>query len=134
MADGKPGRRTKDEEIRAWLSENGMNPDLANRRDGDPPLTPTAQEMRDAFMEILYRKRESLGATALVQGMKALVTLAELEEKATPAPEDALPPLLERLDALPADHAAGLLEGEIARLRGELEAHSAALEKLKGTA
>lgn len=97
------------------------------------PKRVSAEEMREDLLRALYSKIDSLNGIALVNGLKAVAQLAQ-QEKAEPDTEDVKPhSLLEQIHALPPAHALKLLDVEIERLQGELDAHIEARDELKGT-
>jgi hypothetical protein len=77
VADGKPGRRTKEQEIAAFLDEVGLDPNLLHKVKGDgaapeaeaPPET--FAEWRTEWMRLLWQRRGEMKGIALVQGLKA---------------------------------------------------------------
>lgn len=97
------------------------------------PVASTA-EMRDDFTRALHEQLKAgrLQGIALVQGLKALATLAEKEKEQEGVVEDVEPwNVLDHLDALPKAHAKQLLERRISELENELASHKAALKEGK---
>ena len=135
----KPGRRTKEQELREFVEATGGDmTQLTDFLGGalEPQEVPSAQEIRDRLMAVLSDKLGSLQGVALVQALKAITALVAIEEQEQAAKaeeqDDERRPLLDRLDALPPNHAALLVKQEIARLDAERQAYFAALQKLEG--
>jgi hypothetical protein len=86
------------------------------------------------MVDLLYARRDELKGIALVNGLKAIRDIA-MQQAAEPDPDpedDPTRSLLDKIDALPAPHAAKLLDKEIERLETELADHVAKREQLKG--
>lgn len=116
----KPGRRTKEQEIREFVEATGG--DLAKLSEFlggalEPQEVPSAKDIRDRLLASLSAKLGELKGIALVQALKAITALAAIEEaEESQADEvDDRRPLLDRLDALPPDTAAALVKQELAR-------------------
>ena len=136
-APKKRGRRTKVEELReAFVATGSDLAKLDEFLDGaltaEPAEVPSAHEIRDELLRILYERRGELKGIALVNGLKALASLAATEEAAGQKQqvEDDRRPILDRIDALPKDHARKLLKQELARVDGYRADLFAALEGL----
>src|SRR5512146_2949517 len=73
------GRQTKEQEARAYLEEHGVDPDSILGPSTDGPMPKTFEEMRDAFMRLLWAKQGEVKGTAIVQGLRAVAALAETQ-------------------------------------------------------
>lgn len=118
----RPGRRTKEEELLEFAAAAGVEPQkvgdfLGGALTVHEDEVPSAQEIRDRLLASLSMKLGSLQGIALVQALKAITVLAETEEAKEDAedPDDNRRPLLDRVEALPAEHAAALIKQELAR-------------------
>ena len=132
----RPGRRTKEEELTEFVQATGGDMTvLAEFLGGalEPQEVPSAKDIRDRLLASLSDKLGSLQGIALVQALKAITALAAIEEatEASTNEEDDRRPLLDRLDALPPDHAARLVKQEIARVDGYRQDLFDALRKLE---
>lgn len=97
--------------------------------DDAPPET--WAEWEPELRRVLWQKRDSLSGTNLASILKALSDLVRIEnERARAEVAEERRPVLERLDALPPDHAATLLDREIAETSRYLHELKAAREKL----
>jgi hypothetical protein len=132
----KPGRRTKEEELREFAQTAGVDMQkVADFIGGalEPEEVPSAQEIRDRLLSALSNRLGELKGIALVQALKAITALAAIEEaeQQDSSEDDERRPLLDRLDALPPDHAAKLVKQEIERVDGYRQDLFQALQKLE---
>lgn len=102
----------------------------------DEATAPGLGALRESVLGELMRRFEDpelvkdIPGTGLIQLAKELIKSKANEP---PAPEDVKPhSLLDQITALPAEHAAKLIQAEIGRLETELDAHRQALLELKG--
>lgn len=133
---GKTGRRTKEEELREFVTATGGDMAKLDEFLGgalEPETVPAAADIRDRLLSTLSNQLGSLKGIALVQALKAITALAVIEDENKTDDElnDLRRPLLDRIDALPPEHAAGLVRQEIARVDGYRADLFAALTKLE---
>lgn len=132
----KPGRRTKEQELTEFVQATGGDmTKLADFLGGALAAeeVPSAKEIRDRLLTTLSNRLGELKGIALVQALKAITALAVIEEAERDENdiEDERRPILDRLDALPPDHAAVLLKQEIIRIDGYRADLFEALTKLE---
>ncbi len=137
------GRASKREEIEHFIEMAGLDPELIQvlgdaaptpgrkhtpEPDRDDDEVPSVEEIRDELLKLLYKRRGELKGIALVQGLKALESLVAAAPE--PEVEGEGVSILDRIDALPKDHAAEILRREITRLDNERAEFFAALERV----
>ncbi len=147
----KGGRRTKAEELTEFAEANGIDPELVGNyiatalpkpkppRVDEPDLMDMAAIIADpkqlydwAVNELVAHVSTGKANVATVNGLKAVMDFATRQPDAPDEGDDSRMPLLERLDALPAEYAATLVRSEIWRLEAERDAYVAALAELEG--
>jgi polyhydroxyalkanoate synthesis regulator phasin len=132
-----PGRRTREEEAREWLRQQGKSVDDIPDKTFEMPEDP--QQMLEEFTAELYKQmqRGELKNTSLVNGLKAVASLAESYRQAHPVEvvveERGIDEILG--DAgLPRDRRIDIGRQEIDRLRERTSALELVVARIEGEA
>lgn len=133
---GPKGRPTKEAELREFVAATGGDMHAITEYLGgalEPEEVPSAKDIRDRLLLSLSSRLGELKGIALIQALKTIQALvvSEDENKTVDDEDDLRRPLLDRLGALPPEHAAVLLKQEIVRADKYREDLSAALTAME---
>lgn len=139
----KGGRRTKAEEITEFAQAAGVDMELVKDFLGDalPPQNQWGDppekwgDWLPKIREILWEQVHRFDGIAAINAHKLIKQLADAEklEGRPEEEEDARRPLLDRVDALPREHAAALIRQELDRTDIYRDDLFRALAELEGT-
>jgi hypothetical protein len=112
------GRKSTEQEVRSYLAAQGLDPDqILAGTDADQPLPETPEEMRDAFMRILWSKRATLSDTALSSALTALGRLmATAKPEGPPEDEPLIADVIAGVTQLSVERRREVLKGALTRL------------------
>lgn len=114
------GRKTKEDEARDYLASLGLDPDLVLAGTSDDAYPETPEAMRDAFMRILWSRRNTMADTAFTNAVKAISQLAAtVKPDDDPAAEPLVADVIDGIVHLPADRKREILARELERLDAE---------------
>ena len=132
------GRRTAEEEARAYLERHGINPDtLDDFKFVDNEELPDPEEMFDQFLGILYRHAKSgdLKGTGLVNAITKLANLRDEARKEREKNEVVEEREIEDILAdagLPAERRIEIGRAEVERLRERTAALEVVVARIEG--
>lgn len=134
---GPKGRPTKEAELKEFAEAAGVDMEkVADFLGGalEPEEIPSAKDIRERLLLSLSNRLGELKGIALVQALKAISALAAIEEQeqTTQDVTDERRPLLDRIEALPPEHATVLVKQELARIDTYKDDLFAALAALEG--
>lgn len=126
----KRGRKSAEEEARAWLRTQGLDPDGLIGAADTSEQPETFEGFRDEFMTILWKRRNELTDTAFTQALNSLARLAEANKQSDNDKVAAEPTVAEIIGSnvlLPAERKREILEAALADLDAERAAITEAL-------
>lgn len=139
---GKTGRRTKEDELKEFAAAANVDPQLVadflgaalkappELLRGEPPEK--FSDWLPRIRELLWEKVHEFDGIAAVNAYKLIKELATAEKaEAPPEADDTRRPVLDQIEALPAEHAVALIKQELARMDSYRDDLFAALAKLE---
>lgn len=129
----KRGRKSREEEARAYLRELGIDPDdIVPRNADNDPMPATDEAMLEEFKSLLWRRRHELEGTAFTQAINALARFAEATkgDADRAAGEPTVAEIILGNSLLPAERKQEILAAALAELELEQSAIVEALGEL----